>query len=58
MFLCVTKTIVNVKKIVFEQIATDKEENSNHITFVQIGINIIAKSFSVKGTKIDKMKHV
>ena len=62
MFLCVGKEIiVNTKKIgkVFEQIATEKEENSDDITILfksdYLRINTTAKTFSVKGTKIDKM---
>ena len=62
MFLCVGKEIfVNTKKSgkVFEQIATEKEENSNDITILfkldYLRINTTAKTFSVKGTKIDKM---
>ena len=62
MFLCVgKKIIVNTKKIgkVFEKIAAEKEENSNDATIFfksdYLRINTTAKTFSVKGTKIDKM---
>ena len=62
MFLCVRKKlIVNAKKIgkVFEQIAAEKEENSNDATISfksdYLKINTTTKTFSVKGTKRDKM---
>ena len=62
MFLCVGKEIfVNTKKSgkVFEQIATEKEENSDDITILfksdYLRINTTPKTYSVKGTKIDTM---
>ena len=43
----------------FEQIATEKEENSDDITVLfksdYLRINTTPKTYSVKGTKIDKM---
>ena len=43
----------------FEQIATEKEENSDEITILfksdYLRINTTTNNFSVKGTKIDKM---
>lgn len=43
----------------FEKIAAEKEENSNNATIFfksdYLRINTTAKTFSVKGTKIDTM---